>query len=205
MLVDNGTVVREGLRALIEQQPDISVVAQASTVQGAGTFDVTPDVVVTDIELPDARHADVISGLRGAFPQSPILVLTFVGHPARVQSALAAGANGYLLKTAATPDLLSGIRAVAGGEAYLPPSLRLELERWHRSRDATLQLSAKEEQVLRLLAVGHTNSEVAGLLEVSRRTVETHRSRITEKLGLRTRVELFRYVWDVGLLERDPQ
>jgi two-component system response regulator NreC len=205
MLVDHGTLVRAALAALIEQQPDLVVVAQASTIGDAGTFHGTPDVIVTDIDLPDARHRDVISGLRGVFPQSPILVLTFVGHPAKVQSVLAAGANGYLLKTAATPDLLSAIRALAAGEIYVQPSLDREVERWRRSRDTTLELTPKEEQVLRLLAVGHTNDEVAALLGVSRRTVETHRGRINEKLGLRTRAEVFRYAWDVGLLEREPQ
>jgi DNA-binding NarL/FixJ family response regulator len=205
MLVDHGTLVRAALAALIEQQPDLVVVAQASTIGDAGTFHGTPDVIVTDIDMPDARHRDVISGLREAFPQSPILVLTFVGHPAKVQSVLAAGANGYLLKTAATPDLLSAIRALAAGEIYVQPSLDREVERWRRSRDTTLELTPKEEQVLRLLAVGHTNDEVAALLGVSRRTVETHRGRINEKLGLRTRAEVFRYAWDVGLLEREPQ
>ena len=200
MLVDNYTVMREGVSALIGQQPDIVVVAQAATIRGAGRFDVTPDVIVAEIDLPDARHADVISGLRRLFPESPILVLTLVDDPAKVQSVLAAGADGYLLKTAAVPDLLNGIRTLAGGETYLQASLRRKLERWDRLRDAKLELTPKEEQVLRLIARGYTNAEVANLRGISRRTVETYKSRIYQKLGLRTRADLFQYAWDRGLL-----
>jgi DNA-binding NarL/FixJ family response regulator len=200
MLVDQYTVMREGLSVLIEQQPDIVVVAQASTVTGAASFDVTPDVIVAEVDLPDARHAEVISGLHGHFPDSRILVLTVVDDPAKVQSVVAAGADGYLLKTAAAHDLLDGIRALARGETYLQSSSRPELERWGWLRDATLQLTPAEVYVLRLIARGYTNAEVANLQGISPRTVETHRSRIYQKLGLRTRAELFQYAWDTGLL-----
>jgi two-component system response regulator NreC len=202
MLVDNRTVVREGLCALIEQQPDLVVVAQAASVGDALTVDLTPDVIVTDIDLPDAQHGEVIDRLRGFFSQSSILVLTLVGHPATVQSTLAAGADGYVLKTAEITDLITGIRAVADGQRYLQPSLGVELARWHRPRDTTLGLSPKEEQVLRLLALGHTNVEIAHLCGMSRRTVEAHRARIHQKLGRRTRAELVQYAREVGL---DPQ
>lgn len=200
MLVDNHTVIREGLSALIKQQPDILVVAEAATVRGAGSFDVTPDVIVAEIDLPDAQHVEVISGLHVHFPESPILVLTVVDHPAKVQSVLAAGADGYLPKTAASPDLLNGIRALAGGETYVQPSFRRELERWDRLRDTERQLTPKEEEVLRLIVRGYTNAEVATRQGISTRTVETHRSRICQKLGLRTRAELFQYAWDASLL-----
>jgi two-component system response regulator NreC len=205
MLVDNCTVVREGLCALIERQPDLVVVAQAATVLSAGTFDVRPNVIVTDVELPDARHGDVITGLRELFPESAVLVLTLVDDPGTVQSVFDAGAAGYLLKTAATPDLVNGIRSVASGRLYLQSSLRRELERWQRLRDAALALTPKEEQVLRLVARGYTNAEVANLRGVGRRTVETHRSRIYQKLGLRTRAELFQYAWETGFLDPDPR
>lgn len=200
MLVDNDTVMREGLSVLIEQQPDLVVVAQAATVRGAGGFEVTPDVIVSEVDLPDAHHADAIRGLQRHFPVSPILALTSVDDPAKVQSVLAAGADGYLLKTAAASDLFNGIRALACGETYLQSSSRLDLERWDWPRDASLHLTPAEAEVLRLIARGYTNTEVANVRAVSTRTVETHRSRICQKLGLRTRAELFQYAWDNGLL-----
>ena len=203
MLVDHRTMVREGLCALIDQQPDLAVVAQVSGLAAAGGLDITPDVIVTDIELPE--DGDVISGLRKLFPTSSILVLTLVAQPAKVQSALAAGADGYLLTTAATTDLLTGIRALADGETFLQPSLGVALARWQRPRDTTLALSPKEEQVLRLLALGHTNAEVARLSGVSLRTVETHRTRIHQKTGCRTRAELVQYARAAGLDVPDPQ
>jgi two-component system response regulator NreC len=199
MLVDNRTVVREGLCALIGREPDLVVVAQAGSVGEALTMDFTPDVIVADIELPDAQPGEVIDRLRGYFSQSSILVLTLVGHPAKVQAILAAGAAGYVLKTAEITELITGIRAVANGQMYLQPSLGVELARWHRPRDTTLGLSPKEEQVLRLLALGHTNVEIAQLCAMSRRTVEAHRARIHQKLGRRTRAELVQYAREVGL------
>lgn len=205
MLVDPRTVMREGLCALIEQQPDIVVVAQAATVGHAAGLDVQPDVIVTDIDLPDAKHGDAVSGLRSHFPRSPILVLTSIGQPDKVKSVLAAGADGYLLKTASTADLLTGIRALARGSTYLQPSLGVQLARLNQPRDTVVGLSPEEEQVLRLVALGHTNVEIARLCGVSLRTVETHRGRIHHKLGRRTRAELVQYAREVGLVELDPE
>jgi len=104
LLVDGRAVVREGLYVVIDQEPDLAVVAQAATVRDAGSLDVEPDVIVTDIDLTDAKHGEVISGLREFFRESSILVFTPIGDPAEVQSVLAAGARGYLLETARRPD-----------------------------------------------------------------------------------------------------
>ena len=205
MLVDSRAVVREGLSAVIDQQSDLVVVAQAASVHDAGSFDVRPHVIVTDIDLPDAKNSDVISALHGYFAQSSILVFTPIGHPTEVQSVLAAGAAGYLLETAATSDLLSGIRAVADGRTYLQPSLGVDLARWHRPRDTTLGLSPREEQVLQFIALGHTNVEVGRLCNVSLRTIESHRAHIHRKLGLRTRAELVQFARETGLVELGPQ
>jgi DNA-binding NarL/FixJ family response regulator len=199
VLVDNRTLVREGLCALIAQEPDLVVVAQAASVREAAGLDVSPDVVVTDIELPEAEHGEVIRGLRESFPETSILVLTLVDHPAKVQSVLAAGAEGYLLKTAGASDLLTGIRALAGGKTFLQPSLGIELARWHRAR--SLALSPKEEQVLRLLALGHTNAEVAHLCGIGLRTAQAHRARIHQKLGSRSRADLVQHAREIGLLD----
>jgi two-component system response regulator NreC len=205
MLVDGRAVVREGLFAVIDPEPDLVVVAQASTVRGAGSLAVEPHVIVTDIDLNDAKHGDVIGGLRGFFQRSSILVFTAIGDPTEVQSVLAAGAQGYVLETAPTEELLAGIRAVAGGETYLQPSLGVELARLRQPRDPALGLSAQEEQVLRLIALGHTNVEVARLCHVSLRTVESHRAHIQRKLDRRTRAELVEYARETGLIYLDPQ
>jgi two-component system, NarL family, response regulator NreC len=205
MLVDGRAVVREGLFAVIDPEPDLVVVAQAATVRGAGSLAVEPHVIVTDIDLNDAKHGDVIGGLRGFFQRSSILVFTAIGDPTEVQSVLAAGAQGYVLETAPTEELLAGIRAVAGGETYLQPSLGVELARLRQPRDPALGLSAQEEQVLRLIALGHTNVEVARLCHVSLRTVESHRAHIQRKLDRRTRAELVEYARETGLIYLDPQ
>jgi two-component system response regulator NreC len=205
ILVDSRAVVREGLASVIDQQSDLVVVAQAATLREAGRLDVRPHVIVTDIDLPDAKNGDVISALRGYFADSSILVFTPIAHPTDVQSVLAAGAAGYLLETAATSDLLTGIRAVADGRTYLQPSLGVELARWHRPRETTLGLSPREEQVLQFIALGHTNVEVARLCNVSLRTIESHRAHIHRKLGLRTRAELVQFARETGLVELGPQ
>ena len=205
MLVDCRPVVREGLCAVIDKQPDLVVIAQAASVRDAGSLDVQPHVIVTDIDLPDAKHGDVISALLGYFAQSSILVFTPIGRPTEVQAVLAAGAAGYVLETATTSDLLTGIRAVAEGRTYLQPSLGVELARWHRPRETTLGLSPREEQVVQLLALGHTNVEVARLCNVSLRTIESHRAHIHRKLGRRTRAELVQFARETGLVELGPQ
>jgi len=196
-------VVREGLRTLIDQQPDLVVVSQVAAVRDAGRLEETPDVIVTDIDLPDAKHRDVVTGLRRFFERSPILVFTAIGQPATVQAVLDAGAEGYMLETATPSDLLTGIRAVARGETYVQPELGVELARWHQPRGSTPALSPREIDVLRLLALGHTNAEIASLSGVSLRTVETHRARIQRKLGRRTRADLVQYARELGLVP-DP-
>jgi len=205
LLVDGRAVMREGLSAVIDRQSDLVVVAQAAMVREAEGLDIAPDVIVTDIDLPDAKYGDVITGLRAFFEQSSILVFTPIGHPAEVQSVLAAGANGYLLETAPAADLLDGIRAVAAGDTYLQPSLGVELARLHQPSDATLALSPIEQHVLRLLALGHTNVEVARLCNIGLRTTESLRAHIQRKLGRRTRAELVEYAREIGLVELGPQ
>jgi two-component system response regulator NreC len=197
--------VRDALSALIDQQPDLVVVAHATSVGDAATHDLTPDVIVADLELPDAVLGEVVSGLHVYFPKSPILVLTHVDQPAKIQSVLAAGADGYVLKTATSEDLLTGIRVLAQGGSYLQSSLGIALARWLQPRDTDPPLSAKEEQVLQLIALGHTNAAVARTLGVSLRTVESHRSRIQQKLGRLTRAELVQHARDTGLVEWDSQ
>jgi two-component system response regulator NreC len=198
LLVDNQTVVREGLAALMSQVGDISVVGQAADPEEAGVLGVAPDVIVAEIDRVGTPGLGVETRLRALFPSSGLVVLTNVDHPARVQAALDGGVDGYLLKTSTSAELVVGIRTVATGASYLQPSLGMELARWHGLRQV---LSRKEVEVLALLAVGHTNAEVAENLRISSRTVESRRARLSEKLGRRTRAELFDYARSVGLVD----
>jgi two-component system, NarL family, response regulator NreC len=206
--VDGGVLVREGLRALAEQQPDLVVVGGSSSAVIGTAYEYSPDVVVADVDLPDAQGVDAIALLRKEFPEAALLVLTLVDHPPRVQQVLEAGVDGYMLKTATTSEFFFGIRAAARGQTYLQPSLGVELARWHGAPSATTvyvdQLTPKELEVLRLLALGHTNSEIAEMRGVSLRTVEAQRARILQRLGRRTRAELVQYAHDLGILDFGP-
>jgi DNA-binding NarL/FixJ family response regulator len=204
MLVDGRAVVREGMRIIIDHEPDLVVVAQAATVRDAGSIDIAASVVVTDIEVADAKYGDVISGLRDLYPETSILVFTRVGDPSVVRSVFAAGASGYLLETSPSADLLAGIRAVAGGATYLQASLGVELAR-ARTRDAMVRLTPHEKEVLRLLVLGHTNRDIARLCNMSLRTAEAHRARIQRKLDRQTRAELVEYAREHGVVQPGPE
>jgi two-component system response regulator NreC len=206
-LVDDQTMFREGLRALIEQEPDLEVVAQATSLQALEELDVEPDVVVTGLAFPDAARDQVIE-LRSRFRDAAIVALTALDDLPTVQHVLAAGADGYVLKSAATTDLFAGIRAVARGGLYLQPSIGIAFA----SRPPELLadsavggLTPKETEVLRLLALGHTNAEIAALTGSSLRTIETHRAHIHQKLDRHTRAQLVRFALEVGLLRLDEE
>jgi two-component system, NarL family, response regulator NreC len=205
LLMDDHVVVREGLRALLERQDDIDVMAEASTVAEAVAVDVDPDVVVADLMLPDERGVEVVRRLRQRHDKAAILVLTMVDNPTDVQQCLAAGARGYLLKETAGSELVDAVRKVAGGEEYLQPSLGASLAKRKESPGrvrarAVDDLTPREREVLRLIALGHTNTEIATMLYVSVRTVENHRAGVMRKLGLRTRAELVRHAAEGGLI-----
>jgi len=217
-LVDDESVMRHGLCYLLEEQSDIEVVGQAGSVAELSALGIEPHVVVTDLDLPDVRGHEVVVVLRLRFPATSILVLSRSRHPAKVRDAVAAGAIGYLLKTAQPSDLLVGVRTVAHGESYLQPSLGVDLARWSSTGNAGAalpsagtgdeaapeRLSPKEEKVVRLVALGHTNAEIAKLLGVSLRTIETHRARVLQKLGHPTRSELVAWAQRAGLVELGP-
>lgn len=204
VLVDGEAVVREGLRLLIEQSEHLTVVADVASMAEAMTLELQPSVVVTHVDLPDGAGRQVVTTFRRCFSGASILVLSPMRHPARIHSVITAGADGYLLRSAEPEDLAQAITAVARGDTYLQPSLGVALAQWSSegSSDAVagFRLSVKEEEVLRLIALGYKNSEIAQQLSVSLRTVETHRGRLTQKLGRRTRAELVRYAMDAGIL-----
>ncbi|MFN8232963.1 MAG: response regulator transcription factor [Actinomycetota bacterium] len=208
MLVDDHVMMREGLRSLLERQPDLHVVAEASSVATAVAAEADPQVIVCDLVMSDGRGADVVARIHDRFPAAGILVLTMVDDPADVHRCFAAGARGYMLKEAASTELTDAVRRVARGEDYLQPSMGAALAGYRQApaavhASASEQLSPREIQVLRLLAMGHTNTEIAAMLHLSLRTVESHRSSLNTKLGAKNRAELVRYAHRRGLVGRD--
>lgn len=212
LIADDHPVVRAGLRMLIETQPDMEVTAEASDgSETVGRAAVTkPNVVVLDLSMPKSRSSDTIERLVGLEPAPRVLVLTMHDDPAYLRSALQAGASGYIVKEAADVELLTAIRAVHQGRTFVDlgrppePSRRAASLRFSNTAEQRKRLSRREAEVLRLLAQGHTNQEVADRLAVSIKTIETYRKRLHEKLELKTRAQLFRFAFESGLLDRDP-
>ena len=206
--MDDHAVVRSGLRLLLDAEDDFEVVAEAADARGA-VFELRahkPDVVLLDVVMPGRSGIEAIPDLLKESPETRVLVLSMQDDPAYVREAFGAGAKGYVLKEAADAEVVGAIREVAEGRQYVHPALGARLvaaEAEERSRAEEDPLSERESEVLRLLALGHTNQEIAETLFLSVRTVETHRAHIMQKLRITTRAELVRYALGVGLLE-DP-
>jgi two-component system, NarL family, response regulator NreC len=207
ILVDDHAVVRTGLRLLLDSEDDIEVVGEAENARRAlfETIQNQPDVVLMDVVMPDQSGIEAIKPVLEAAPQTKILVLSMQDDPSYVREAFAAGASGYVLKEAADTELVDAVRQVAGGGNYVHPTLGARLiaaEAEERRRAQEDPLSEREREILRLLALGHTNQEIAKMLFISVRTAEAHRAHIMRKLRLSTRAELVRYALQEGLLER---
>jgi two-component system response regulator NreC len=201
VLADDHAVVRSGLRMLLDSEPGIVVVAEASDIDGAKRYvrGHHPDVLVLDLNMPGGSSLEAIPLLREEFPGTQIVVLTMQQEPACAPQAHGAGALGYVLKEAADDELVEAVRRAAVGESYLNPRLgaRMASEPPPGPPD---ELSEREVDVLRLIALGHTNAEIGQQLYLSVRTVETHRSHIQQKLRLSTRAELVGYALKRGLI-----
>jgi two-component system response regulator NreC len=199
MLVDDHAVVRAGIRLLIELQPGVSVVAEASSAEEALrlTLDREPDLIITDLSMEGLRGAAVVEAFAKRFPNAVILVLSMVDSPSDVRRAMNAGASGYVLKGAAASELPDAIARVLNGERYVQPALGAMLAARAATpsihADPVAALSDREREVLDLLVLGHTNVEIASLLFLSPRTVETHRASIQRKLGVKSRADLVRF------------
>jgi DNA-binding NarL/FixJ family response regulator len=207
MLVDDHAVVRAGIRMLLESQADVSVIAEASSAEEAIEIrlDRDPDVIVTDLSIGGLRGASVVEALVERFPDSVIMVLSMVDSPADVRRTMDAGAKGYMLKGAAASELPDAIGRILRGEHYVQPALGALLA-GHRSKhairaDPTTALTPREREVLHLLAAGHTNPEIAALLFLSPRTIESHRANIQRKLGVRSRADLVRAAAEIESAE----
>jgi DNA-binding NarL/FixJ family response regulator len=207
-LIDDHPIVREGFARAIADQPDLTVVGQASTA-GEGLEQVKelrPDVVVVDLNLPDRAGPELIAALRETIPDAKLVVVSGYDDEYRVAEALRAGAHGYLLKTSTLNELIEGIRTAASGgtplSARLTDAVLRAMRKPGRQNAGTIEaLTAREVQVLRLLATGLSTRKVAASLGISPKTVETHRIRIYEKLGCKSVVDLTRIAVRTGLVE----
>jgi len=210
LIADDHTIVREGIRMILTAQPDIEVVGEAANGQEA--IDLTrklrPDVVVMDISMPGVSGINATKAIKAEMPEVNVLALTMHEDETSVFQLLKAGASGYVLKRGAASDLVNAVRAASKGEAVLYPSVAKavvqdylrrveageERERWDG-------LTQREREILKLIAEGYTNQEIAQKLYISVKTVQTHRAHILEKLGLHDRTELVRYAIRKGLIE----
>jgi two-component system, NarL family, response regulator NreC len=201
VLADDHAVVRGALRSLLEDQEGLSVVGEADDVASAkqAVREHAPQVLVLDVNMPDGLGVDAVPELRETAPGTQVVLLTMERDLTLARQALDAGALGYLFKDAAHLELIEAVRAAAAGESYLPPAVSAGLTRRSGGEDSTL--SPRETEVLRLMALGYTNREIGEQLELSIRTVETHRAHIQQKLGLSTRPELTRYALDNELID----
>lgn len=217
LIVDDHGVVRSGLRMILEAQEDMEVVGEAGSGEEAISSleerertagKEMPDVVLMDLMMDGIGGVEATRTVTARWPQRPVLVLTMGGDRGYLREAFQAGAAGYVLKDAADVELVEAIRTVASGGRYLHPSLGAELVRAQEEassgrRTATgVGLSAREIDVLRLVCEGYANKEIADDLFISVRTVETHKSHIMRKTGLRTRADLVRFARDAGIISR---
>ena len=206
VIVDDHAVVRSGLRLLLDREPDIRVLDEGANADDAmfRMVEHKPDVLLIDVTMPGASGIDALPRLLEASPDTKVLVLSMHDHPGYVRDAFAAGANGYVLKDAADSELVAAIREVAGGGSYVNPTLGARMVAADAKQAAEAEadpLSEREHEVLRLLALGHTNQEIAKALYISVRTAETHRAHIMRKLGLSSRAELVRYALAKQIIE----
>jgi len=212
LIADDHAILRAGLRMLLEAQNDMEVAGEAGDGSEVSrkARELRPDVVLMDLSMPGPHSGEVIRQVLRACPTTRVLILTMHDDSAYLASALSSGAAGYVVKKVADSELLLAIRAVHAGRTFVDltqtfgPSPHPHLGRVGAPRQPPKGLSRREREVLRLLAQGHSNQQIADQIRVSVKTVETYRTRLREKLGLKGRAELYRFAVESGILDSDP-
>ena len=204
VIADDHGIVRSGVKLLLDRQPDMEVVAEADDGVEAvqKVIDERPDVAILDVSMPRMTGLQATHEIKRQAPATQVLILSMHDDERYLFEALRAGASGYVLKAAADQDLVNAVRAASRGEPFLTSSAQHALIRDFLERgDDPAELTPREQEVVKLIAEAHTNKEIAEILHLSEKTVESHRARVLQKLGMRDRVELVRYAIRRGLVE----
>jgi two-component system response regulator NreC len=210
LLADDHTILRAGLKMMLNAQPDMDVVGEAQdgrqAIQEAQRLQ--PDIVLMDITMPDMNGIEATRQIKRNIPNVRVLILTMHEHDEYVFQALRAGASGYMLKEAADTELITALHVVQSGQFYLSPAAQsvmvgdyLQRVRTGEEKDSYSSLTEREREILKLVAEGYTNNQIAEQLVISPKTVDTHRTHIMDKLNLHSRAELVKYAMRRGLLE----
>ncbi len=210
LLADDHTILRAGLRMMLNAQSDMEIVGEAQDGRHAvyEAQRLQPDVVLMDITMPDINGIEATRQIKKLLPEVKVLILTMHEHDEYIFQALRAGASGYILKEAADTELISALHVIQNGQFYLSPAAQsvmvgdyLQRVRTGEEKDSYTSLTEREREILKLVAEGYTNNQIAERLVISPKTVDTHRTHIMDKLNLHSRAELVKYAMRRGLLE----
>ena len=210
LLADDKPILLAGLKMMLNAQPDMEVVGEAPDGRQAiaETQRLQPDIILMDITMPEMNGIEATRHIKKLVPESKILILTMHEHDEYVFQALRAGASGYMLKEAADTELISALHVIQSGQFYLSPVAQsvlvgdyLQRVRIGEEKDSYSSLTEREREILKLVAEGYTNTQIAERLVISPKTVDTHRTHIMDKLNLHSRAELVKYAMRRGLLE----
>jgi DNA-binding NarL/FixJ family response regulator len=208
-IADDHAIVREGIKMLINAQPDMEIVGEAGDGEEAwqAIREIAPDVIIMDISMPRLNGAQVTERLRVACPRTKVLALSAHQDEAHIRQLLSSGATGYVLKKAIADELTTAIRTVARGGVHLDSAIAGKVVGGYINPNGAGEkedtLSNREQEVLRLIAWGHTNKEIANLLHLSVKTVESHKTRLMEKLNFQSRADIVRYALRRGWLKEE--
>jgi Response regulator containing a CheY-like receiver domain and an HTH DNA-binding domain len=211
LLAEDHEMVREGLRSLVNAQPDMEVIGEAGNGQAAieRARELGPDIIIMDVSMPHMNGLQATGKLKQDLPHIKVLALTRHTDTGFLQQLFRAGASGYVLKQSTSDELMRAVRAIAAGGNYLDPAITSKVIDGYANRKTTLStetaasLTDREEEVLRLIAWGYSNKEIAAKLDISIKTVETHKSNLMKKLNLRSRIDIVRYALLKGWLREN--